>query len=193
MFHYYKIWHVWYIHVYNSNEVNSITLRIFWFLSAISSGELVELNKHPSRGCPRMELISTLSRLKQRGLSVLLKDTIYCRYCRYWYWYCRRRAQIVNMQYIFTWTFINTSYCNTQFSASPASFVSVKRTNVEPTGKFKHIKMWHENVYIGIVATTCHTVVAKNVSKSLDHLDKCIGAVINHWTVYRKSQIMYKR
>ena len=45
------------------------------FISAISSRKLIELNKHSSRGCFSLVLICQLSRLKQCGLSVLLRNT----------------------------------------------------------------------------------------------------------------------
>ena len=48
------------------------------FLSAISFGELIALNKIPSHGCSRLLLVSQLSRMKDCELGALLKDTTYC-------------------------------------------------------------------------------------------------------------------
>ena len=50
---------------------------MIWLLKAISSREFIAQNKHPLRGCFHLVLISQLSRLKQCGISVLLKDTTY--------------------------------------------------------------------------------------------------------------------
>ena len=52
-----------------------VEIKMRWFLSAISSRKLIALNKHSLWGCFHLVLTSQLSRLKQCGLSVLLKDT----------------------------------------------------------------------------------------------------------------------
>ena len=56
---------------------NFVRTKCVDFLSAISSGELMTLNKHSLWGYSRLVLISLLSPTKQCGLSVLLKDTTY--------------------------------------------------------------------------------------------------------------------
>ena len=61
-------------------EIRNTNMALI-FKNDISSGKLMALNKHPSRECSRLVLISQLSGLKQCGLRVLLKDKAY-RSCR---------------------------------------------------------------------------------------------------------------